>query len=251
MPLAYKQTKDLKRLFATVRAASSRGSAKAKLFMEDMIQIGEDVHAQRNHRLTQIMQLPMQDQRRAVYALLRVDTPFCPPAGRVREQSPWNPFDGLPRHASDLSKGTAACVVGIHVVHHVRGAHVLLIPLDGSGGTGLQPMDRVLDDLGLSCVPGALPYGVCTVLDHGTWYRGRYEALTVRVNLGSRCSQTVWLLEASWVGPVKWCWSSSNQCATSQFWQWPLCLMWGRCGCMTGSCGESFQRRRGSGPWLY
>ena len=87
---------DLKRLFATVRAASSRGPAKAKLFVEDMIQIGEDVCARRNHRLTHIMQLPMQDRRRAVYTFLRGDTPFFPPAGRVQHQPPWNPFDGPP-----------------------------------------------------------------------------------------------------------------------------------------------------------
>ena len=77
-------------------AASSRGPAKAKLFVEDMIQIGEDVHARNNHRHTQIMQLPMQDRRRAVYAFLRGDNPFGPPAGRVQQQPPWNPFDGLP-----------------------------------------------------------------------------------------------------------------------------------------------------------
>ena len=87
---------DVKRLFATVRAVSSRGPPKAKLFVEDMIQIGEDVYARRNHRLTQIMQLPMQNRRRGVYAFLRGDTPFCPPAGRVQQQPPWNPFDGLP-----------------------------------------------------------------------------------------------------------------------------------------------------------
>ena len=87
---------DLKRLFAAVRAASSRGPAKARLFVEDMVRIGEDVYARRNHRLTQIMQLPMQDRRRAVYAFLRGDTPFCPPAGRIRQRPPWNPFAGLP-----------------------------------------------------------------------------------------------------------------------------------------------------------
>ena len=87
---------DLKRLFAALRAASSRGRAKAKLFVEDMIQIGEDVYARRNHRVTQTMQQPMQDRRRAVYAFLQGDTPFCPPAGRVRRHPPWNPFDGLP-----------------------------------------------------------------------------------------------------------------------------------------------------------
>ena len=59
-----------------VRAASSRGSAKAKLFLEDMIQIGEDVYARRNHRTTKIMQLPMQDWRKAVYACLRGIPPF-------------------------------------------------------------------------------------------------------------------------------------------------------------------------------
>ena len=88
--------RDLKRLFAAVRAAWSQGSAKAKLFMEDMIQIGADVYARRNHRLTQIMQLLMQDRRRAVYRFLRGDTPFCPPAGTVRQQPPWNRYDGLP-----------------------------------------------------------------------------------------------------------------------------------------------------------
>ena len=79
---------DLKRLFAAVRASSSRGSLKAKLFMEDMVQIGEDVYARRNHRLTQIMQIPMQDRRKTVYAFLRGDTPFFPPAGRVQQQPP-------------------------------------------------------------------------------------------------------------------------------------------------------------------
>ena len=87
---------DLKRLFAAVQAASSWGPAKARLFVEDMVQIGEDVYARRNHRLTQIMQLPMQDRRRAVYAFLRGDTPFCPKAGRIQRRPRWNPFAGLP-----------------------------------------------------------------------------------------------------------------------------------------------------------
>ena len=86
---------DLKQQFAAVRAASSRGSAKAKLFVEDMVQDAEDVYARRNHRLTQIFQLPLQDRRRAVYAFLRGGTPFCPPAGRIQRRPPWNPFDGL------------------------------------------------------------------------------------------------------------------------------------------------------------
>ena len=88
--------RDLKRLFAAVRAASSRGPAKARLFVEDMVQIGGDVYARRNHRLSQIMQLPVQDRRRAVYAFLRGDTPFCLPAGRIQQRPPWNPFAGLP-----------------------------------------------------------------------------------------------------------------------------------------------------------
>ena len=31
-----------------------------------------------------------------MYAFLRGDTPFCPPAGRVRRHPPWHLFDGLP-----------------------------------------------------------------------------------------------------------------------------------------------------------
>ena len=64
--------------------------------MEDIIQIGEHGYARRNHRLTQIMQLVTHDPRKAVYAFLRGDTPFCPPAGRVTQLPPWNPFDGPP-----------------------------------------------------------------------------------------------------------------------------------------------------------
>ena len=66
-----------------------------------MVRVAEDVYAHGNHRLTQIMQLTMQDPWRAVYAVLRGDTPFCPLAGRVQRRPPWNPFDGLP---SDLQE---------------------------------------------------------------------------------------------------------------------------------------------------
>ena len=41
---------DLRRLFTMVRAASSRGPAKAKLFLEDMILLGKDGYARRNHK---------------------------------------------------------------------------------------------------------------------------------------------------------------------------------------------------------
>ena len=30
-----------------------------------------------------------------MYTFLRGDTPFCPPAGRVRQHPPWYPFDNL------------------------------------------------------------------------------------------------------------------------------------------------------------
>ena len=55
--------RELQRLFAAVRAASSRGPAKAKLFLEDMTHIGEDGYARRNHGLSKIMQLPLRDRR--------------------------------------------------------------------------------------------------------------------------------------------------------------------------------------------
>ena len=63
-----------------VRAASSKGPAKAKLFLEDMIRIGEDSYIRRNDRLTKIMQLPPGNRRKATYAGLQGDPPFCAPA---------------------------------------------------------------------------------------------------------------------------------------------------------------------------
>ena len=86
----------LKRLFAAVRVAPSPGPAKANLFLGGMMQIGEDGYARSNHRLNKIMHLPPADRRKAVYAFLRGDTPFCLPAGRVKQLPPCNPFDGLP-----------------------------------------------------------------------------------------------------------------------------------------------------------
>ena len=137
--------RDLKRLSLTVRAASSHGPAKPKLLVEDMIQIGEDVYARRNHRLTQIMQLPMRDWRKAAYAFLRGDTPFCPPPGRVRQLPPWNPFDGPPDNLqATLQRAPLhALLVSRSYITHDSG-HVHVSPVDGGGGAGLLPMDRML-----------------------------------------------------------------------------------------------------------
>ena len=79
-----------------VWAVSFRAPAKVKLFLEDMILLGEDGYARRNHRLISLMQLPPGDRRRATYSVLHGDTPFCPPASRDRRLPPCNHFDGLP-----------------------------------------------------------------------------------------------------------------------------------------------------------
>ena len=112
---------ELMRLFAAVRAASSRGPAKAKLFPEDMIHIGEDGYAARNHRLTQIVQVPMRDRRKRAYAFLQGDTPFCPLAGRVRQLPPWNPFVGLlgsRQAAFERASLHALLVSRLYIIHH-------------------------------------------------------------------------------------------------------------------------------------
>ena len=49
-----------------------------------------------------------------MYAFLRRDTPFCPPAGRIQRRPPWNPFDGL---SSDLQ-----------ATFHRAPLHALLVP---------------------------------------------------------------------------------------------------------------------------
>ena len=110
----------LRRLFAMVRAASFRGPAKAKVLLEDMILRGEDGYARRNHLLLEIMQLPLGDQKRATYSFLRGDTPFWPPASRVRLLPPWSPLDGLPADLQAAFEGTAACVAGVKVVHYMH-----------------------------------------------------------------------------------------------------------------------------------
>ena len=241
---------DLKRLFATVRAASSRGPAKANLFVEDMIQIGEDVYARRHHWLTQIMQLPMQDRRKAVYAFLRGDTPFCPAAGRVQQQPPCNPFDGLtgnlqatfqraPLNALLVSRSYITYEEAMSSFPHWMAAVA-------------QAFSQWIESWMVRDYPAfrersRMVSAQSWATVRGTMVRGPNG----RVNRGSRCSQTIRLLETSWAGLVRCYRSSSNLCATSQFWQWPLCSTWGRCGCMTGSCGESSRRRQGSGPWPY
>ena len=67
-----------------------------ELFLEDIILLGEDGYARRNHRLTKMMQPPPGDRRRATYAFLQGDMSFCPPDGMVGQLPPWNPLDGLP-----------------------------------------------------------------------------------------------------------------------------------------------------------
>ena len=63
--------RQLKRLFVAVGAASSRGPAKANLFLVDMIKIGEYGYAQRNDRLTKIIELLPGNQRKVAYVFLR------------------------------------------------------------------------------------------------------------------------------------------------------------------------------------
>ena len=72
------------------------GSGEGLALLDDMIQIGEDGYGRRNHWVTNIMQLPPGDCKKATYAFLRGDTPLCPLAGGVRRLPAWNSFDGLP-----------------------------------------------------------------------------------------------------------------------------------------------------------
>ena len=165
---------DLKRQFAAVRAASSRGPAKGKLFVEDMVQIGEDVYARRNHRLTQIMQLPMQDPRRAVYAFLRGDTPFCPPA---RGES-----NGV-RRGTRLPASPATCrrpFRGHRCTHcwcHGRTSRTRRpCPCSLTGWRqwrGPSASGSVPGLLGTSGIQGLVPRGVGAIVGHGAWYHGQ------------------------------------------------------------------------------
>ena len=240
---------DLKRLFAAVRAASSRGPAKARLFVEDMVQIGEDVYARRNHRLTQIMQLPMQDQRRAVYAFLRGDTPFCPPAGRIQRRPPWKPFAGLP---SDLQ-----------VTFQRAPLHALLVPSSYIA----QEEAMSLFPHWMAAVAQAFSQWI------GSWVAPDFPAFREWSRVVSAQS---WATVRGTMGRDPdsqsdfWLQLYTNHPAVGYVMGWPhevlpvpqqpLCglpilavavvLDVVRCACMTGSCEEPYQRSRSGGPWL-
>ena len=185
-----------------------------------------------------------------MYAFLRGDTPFCPPVGKVRQQPLWNPYGGLPGnlqptfqraplHALLVSRSYITYEEAMSSFPHwMRRWHR---PLANGSNLGWSKIILRSGSTPVWCPHSPGPRYVVP------WY----EALTVGVNLGSTCSQTIRRLEKSWAGPVKYCRSSINRCATSQLLRWPPGLMWGRCGCMTGSCGGSFQRQQDSGPWPY
>ena len=57
-------------------------------------------------------------------------------------------------------------------LRYVEGYKVPKVSESKGAEKWLISIDRVLDDPGLSYVPGAAPRGVCTVLSHSTWYHG-------------------------------------------------------------------------------
>ena len=149
----------------------------------------------------------------------------------------------------DPTKDGAACVVGTQVVHHVRGGHVLVPHWMAAVA---QAFSQWIESWVVQNYPTfrersrtVSAQSWATV--RGTMVRspdGRSEPwLQVFTDHPAVGNVTGW--------PVKYCRSTSNRCGTSQFWRWPHCLMWGRCGCMTGSCGGSFQRQQVSSPWPY
>ena len=72
---------ELHQLFAVERGTLPRGPARAKLFLDNMMLLGEGMYACGNGRLAGIMQPPPGDPRRVAYCFLRGDMPLCPPAG--------------------------------------------------------------------------------------------------------------------------------------------------------------------------
>ena len=75
---------------------------------------------------------------------VRGDTPFCPPAGRVKQLPPWNPFDGLPGNlqAAFQRAPLHALLVSRSYIRHDEAMSTFSV--DCGGGEGLWPMDRIL-----------------------------------------------------------------------------------------------------------
>ena len=194
------------------------------------------------------MQLPMQDRRRAVYAFLRGDTPFCPPAGRILQRPPWNPFAGLP---GDL-----------RATFRRAPLHALLVS-----------RSCVEHDEALSLFPHWMA-AVAQAFDQwiGSWVARDITAFREwsRVVSAQSWAQVRGTKVRSPDGQSDpWLQVYANHPAVGNVMGWPrevlpvlqqpLCslpvlavavvLDVGCCGCMTGSCDEPYQRSRSSGPW--
>ena len=224
------------------------GPTKAKRFLGDIIQIGEDVYARRNHRLTQIMQLQMCKRRKAVYAFLHGDTSFCLSAGRVKRLPPWNPYDVVPGKLLATFQWAplhALLVSRSRTMSPCRRFHSGMRRLRRPLANGWSPrLPKIIPGSGSAPVRCAHSTGPQSVVP---WYATR----TVKGNPGFRRLQTIRLSGTLWIGPVKCCWSSINRCAPSQFCWLPLCSTWECCGCMTGSYRGSFWWQRDKGPWSF
>ena len=210
---------DLRGLFAVVRAAASRGTAKAKLFLEDRIHIGQDVYARRNHHLTQIMEPVMQDRRKAAYAFLRGDTPFCPPAARVRQLQPWNLYDGLPGN--------------LQTTFQRAPLHAVL--LSRSYLMQDEARSRFLQWIAAAAQACSQRIKSCMSQDYPTFREGSrmVSALSWATLSGTmvrdsdcpgfRSLHTIRLSGTSLASTLNWCRSSNDRCPLFQFWQWSTC----------------------------
>ena len=50
---------------------------------------------------------------------------------------------------------------------------MLVPPLDGGGGAGLQPMHLFLDGSGEPCILGVIPRGIGAVMGNCAWYHAK------------------------------------------------------------------------------
>ena len=119
------------------------------------------------------MQLPPRHRRKAAYAFVRGDTPFCPPARRVKQLPPWNPFNGLPgslQAAFERAPLHALVIARSYITHAEVMSTFPQLMAAAAQTLGLWFESSIAQDF--PRILGAVPYNVRTILGHHTWYHG-------------------------------------------------------------------------------
>ena len=107
-----------------------------------------------------------------MYAFLRGDTPFCPPAGSVRQMPPWSAYDGLPGNVQATFQRAPLHALVVSRSYITYDEAMSTFPQWMAGAA--QAFSQWIESWLAQDYPSfwERSYGVCTVLGRTAWYHG-------------------------------------------------------------------------------